>query len=522
MDELLRNAIFLLRGMWQRRWIGLIVAWVVGVAAVLAVARLPDRYQASARIYVDTQSVLKPLMSGLAVQPNVEQQLAILSRTLISRPNIEKLMRMADLDIAAKSKEDQERMVDELMRTLEIGGAGRDNLYTVVYRDTDPNRAKRVVQSLVSIFVESTLGGKRNDTASAKRFLDDQIKVYETKLEEAENRLKEFKLRNMSLASPDGKDYYGKISDVSGALAQARLDLREAENSRDALKRQITGEEPVFLPEETPQQPAQAMNVPQIDGRLEAARRALDALRLRYTEEHPDVVTTKRLIDDLEAQREREVAALRPPAATQRARSSVNANPVYQQLKVSLAEAEANVASLRTRVAEYESRYAILREAAKRVPQIEAELTQLNRDYDINKRNYESLVSRRESAELSGEMEAASGVADFRLIDPPRVSPQPVSPNRLVLFPLAFLGALAAGLLASLLASQIWPTFFDSRSLREVTGLPVLGSVSMVMNDALKRRERRGLIGFATGALAFMGSFGAGLTLLFVHNARFA
>ncbi len=250
MDELLRNAVFLLRGMWQRRWIGLVVAWVVGIAAVLAVARLPDRYQASARIYVDTQSVLKPLMSGLAVQPNVEQQLVILSRTLISRPNIEKLMRMADLDIAVKSKEEQDRMIDDLMRTLEIGGAGRDNLYTVAYRDTDPNRAKRVVQSLVSIFVESSLGGKRNDTASAKRFLDDQIKVYEAKLEEAENRLKEFKLRNMSLASPDGKDYYGKINDVSGALAQARLDLREAENSRDALKRQITGEEPVFLPEE--------------------------------------------------------------------------------------------------------------------------------------------------------------------------------------------------------------------------------------------------------------------------------
>ncbi len=162
------------------------------------------------------------------------------------------------------------------------------------------------------------------------------------------------------------------------------------------------------------------------------------------------------------------------------------------------------------------------REAAKRVPQIEAELTQLNRDYEINKKNYESLVSRRESAELSGEMEAASGVADFRLIDPPRVSPQPVSPNRLMLFPLAFLGALAAGLLASLLASQIWPTFFDSRSLREMTGLPVLGSVSMVMNDKLKRKERRGLIGFVTGALAFVASFGAGLTLLFLHTARVA
>ena len=78
--------------------------------------RMPDLYEASARIYVDTQSVLKPLMQGLAVQPNVDQQVMILSRTLISRPNVEKLVRMADLDLDAKTKADQDandRRADE-------------------------------------------------------------------------------------------------------------------------------------------------------------------------------------------------------------------------------------------------------------------------------------------------------------------------------------------------------------------------------------------------------------------------
>jgi len=193
---------------------------------------------------------------------------------------------------------------------------------------------------------------------------------------------------------------------------------------------------------------------------------------------------------------------------------------VYQQLKVSLAEAEANVASLGTRVAEYQSRYAALRASALRVPEIEAEFTQLNRDYDINKKNYDALVSRRESAEISGDMEATTGVADFRLIDPPRVSPKPVSPDRVMLFPLALLGALAAGLLATFIASQAWPTFFDIRVLREVTGLAVLGTVSMVIDPARKRKERRGLVGFVSAFLAFFASFGAGLLMIFLHTAR--
>ena len=248
MDDLIRQAVVALRGMWQRRWIGLAAAWIVAIAGTIAVLRIPDKYEASARIYVDTQSVLKPLLAGIAIQPNIDQQVMILSRTLISRPNIEKLVRMADLDLGTQSKREQEAMIDELMKTLAIQTTGRDNLYTLSYRSTEPDKAKRVVQSLVSIFVESSLGGKRKDSDSAKKFIDDQIKNYEKKLEEAEGRLKDFKLRNLALTTADGKDYYGRVGDISTQLNQARLELREAENSRDALKRQILGEEPVLLP----------------------------------------------------------------------------------------------------------------------------------------------------------------------------------------------------------------------------------------------------------------------------------
>ena len=82
---------------------GLIVAWIATAIGSAIVLSVPDKYEATARIFVDTQSILKPLMSGLAVQPNVEQQVVMLSRTLISRPNIEKLVRMADLDLNGRS-----------------------------------------------------------------------------------------------------------------------------------------------------------------------------------------------------------------------------------------------------------------------------------------------------------------------------------------------------------------------------------------------------------------------------------
>src|ERR1700744_3867083 len=142
MEGLIDQALAIAKGMWRFRWQSLLVAWVIGIVAVIVVFRVPDEYEATARIYVDTQSILRPLMSGLAVQPNVDQQVEMLSRTLISRPNVEKLVRMADLDLSLKNKAAQESLIDNLTKTLKISSTSRDNLYSLSYRDSDPAKAR--------------------------------------------------------------------------------------------------------------------------------------------------------------------------------------------------------------------------------------------------------------------------------------------------------------------------------------------------------------------------------------------
>ena len=512
MEDILRQIIGYLRGMWLYRWWGLFAAWLVGAAAAGGIYLMPDRYESSARIYVDTQSVLKPLMSGLAVQPNVDQQITILSRTLISRPNIEKLIRMADLDLTINDKKDREELIVDLGKTLKISGTGRDNLFTLSYEDTQPARAKRVVQSLVSIFVESGLGDKRKDTDSARRFIEEQIKSYEQRLDEADNRLKDFKIKNMHLMGSSGKDYVSQVGEVAGQLAQARLALREAEDSRNALRKQLVGEEPVLLPE-TPVE--RKISIPEIDSRIDLLSKNLDGLLQRYTEQHPDVVGVRRIIAQLEVQKQEEAKAR---AGLGGAFGDVNANPVFQQMKLALAESEASVASLKARVEEYERRQQLLQESANLLPQIEAELGQLNRDYQVNKQNYETLVSRRESANMSVEMESSSGMAEFRLIDPPSVPLKPSAPNRVLLMPLAGVAAMLAGFALTFLLSQLRPTFLDGRDLREVTGLPLLGTVSEAPDPKRKRSRQRMNLAFMGGVGGLVGVFGLLTVALAVLN----
>lgn len=522
MDELLTQIITILRGMWRHRWLGLGAAWLVAITGAVAVLLVPDKYEASARVFVDTQSILKPLMSGLAVQPNVEQQVQLLSRTLISRPNVEKLIRMADLDVGSTSKAQQDALVDQLTRSLEIKNVGRDNLYILTYRDPSPERAKKVIQSLVSIFVESSVGESRKDSDSAKKFIDDQIKGYVAKLEEAETRLKEFKVRNIELQNPAGVDMAGQLAAVNAQLSQARLELREAENARDAARRQLEAEKAEsanITSRSLLQESSLAVATPEIDSRIDAQKRNLDALLQRFTELHPDVMNAQRLIKDLEALKRRQVQELRKTAMASGTPAGSH-SLAYQELSRMLATSEVQVAALRTRVAEYESRLSRARGLMKTAPQVEAEFAQLNRDYDINKKNYHDLVSRRESASMSGELEGVAGVADFRLIDPPRASNKPVAPNRLLLLPMALLAALGVGLGVTFIMSQWRAVFFDGRSMRDALGLPLLGVVTLVADDGANLRRRAEMKKFlaATGGLIL--AFAAGMVALTIISGR--
>lgn len=530
MHDVVRQLLSYLRGMWQYRWYGVAIAWLVCAIGWTVVTLLPNQYEANARVYVDTQSVLKPLLSGLAVQPNVDQQISMMSRTLISRPNLERVIRMSDLDIRLKTNEERERLVDVLGKQIQLRGTGRDNLYTIAYSATKPEEAKRVVQSLLTIFVEGSLGDKRKDADSAKRFIDEQIRLYEQKLVLAENALKEFKRQNLGMMPSQGRDFVARLQEAQARLSQSRLELREAENARDALKKQLSGvqegfREPDLLSERmskggTAEIPLQAS--PELEKRIEAMKQKLDALRLSYTDRHPDVIGIKRVLEQLEVQKKEEIDKLRTELQQRKAAGGPAApitrsspvNPVQQQLTVSLAETEAAVAALKARAAEFEHQYNELRKNANAIPQVEADLVQLNRDYEVNKKNYETLLARRESAQISGEMESNAGVMDFRIIDPPRVPPTPVAPKRPLLMWMVLAIGVGAGFALAFLLSQVRPVFNDRSTLQEFANVPILGTVSMKWTERDVRKLRRGVLAFALSIASLFGSFGAVMAVL--------
>lgn len=490
---------FVQQTLWSRRWLGIAVAWTVALLAVPIVMVMPNRYEASAQIYVDTQTVLKPLMQGLAFTPDTDQQVRMLARTLITRPNVEKLIEDPRIGMSAgASVSDRERSIAQLMARIKISAAGQGNLFLISYQDTDPVRARRMVDTTLELFVNAGAISQKRDSAEASQFIDEQIKTYEAKLVEAENKLKEFKLRNFGVSGVSNQDFFGRMSALSEEVGRLRVDLAAAEQARDALRRELASEDP--------QLPADAAGggVPvvqsELDARLEAQKRLLDDMLRRFTDDHPDVISTRRIIAQLENQKRLEAQAREGT----RGRASAATSPVYQRIRVALAETEAQVASLRSQLALKEARLEQIRATANKVPQVEAELAQLNRDYDIMHKNYQALVARRESASLGVKMDESSRLADFRVVEPPRVGPSPVFPSRMHLGATAAALAIALGVAVPLLLQVLFPTYRDADSLERATGRPVLGSVTMVLTEARRRAMRGQSVAVATSIAGLM------------------
>jgi len=341
MDDLSTQLLAHVKGVWKYRWTAVIAAWVVAIMGWLFVYNMPNDFQASARIYVDTGNVIKPLMRGLTVSPDMQKQVSIMSRTLISRPNVERVVNMVESDIKSAEGKNNKLSVSALMKNIKLKTTGTDNLFTITYNNSDRNLAKSVVESLLTIFM-GMRGTNSEDRASAILFLDEQIEVYEKKLVIQENELKAFKQKNVGLMPQQGGDYYAQVAIAAKNLDKTKLDLREAERARDSIRQQISGDEPVLLAgiEDSSVDPSSIVNV-EIDGRIAALRKKLDSLSLNYTDKHPDIIATKRLITQLQGRKIEEAKFMKSGGFD----VGRNYSPMLQQLNLALAESQAKVAS---------------------------------------------------------------------------------------------------------------------------------------------------------------------------------
>ena len=216
-----------LRGAWRYRWIAMVAAWVICAGGWLVVFSMPDMYEASAKVFVDTRTVLKPLLEKLTVDADIHSQLRLVRQAMLGRPQLERVARETGLDAKAHSPEEMAALVDKLRNRITIEGGGSSDrelgggLYMISYRDANRDKSVEVVSHLFNSLVEGTLGENREGSEDAQRFLQKQISEYEARLAESENRLAEFKKKNVGLVPGEQTgDYFTRLrAELDGATA---------------------------------------------------------------------------------------------------------------------------------------------------------------------------------------------------------------------------------------------------------------------------------------------------------------
>jgi uncharacterized protein involved in exopolysaccharide biosynthesis len=292
-----------------------------------------------------------------------------------------------------------------------------------------------------------------------------------------------------------------------------------ARERRILLERQLADAQTFVVPaaEATPGSPdaTSPLNAAQ---QLEAARARLAVLEQRYTPDHPDVRSTKRLIIDLEKKAADEASrgpadSSRPAATPEELSRQRRIRDLQAQIDVidhQITANDAEVLRLKATIAKYQADIDAL-------PSRESELVDLTRDYSTLQATYTSLLSKREDSKLAANLERRQIGEQWKILDPASLPQKPYNQSKRLA--LIFSGAGAGLALGLCLVGLL--EYRDSSLKREsdvvrIVGIPVLALIPMMESEEIARRRgrRSTLLGTTTIVLVL----GSAVAMLFLRG----
>lgn len=487
MNHVIQEGLEQARAIWPRRWKALAAAWIICCLGWLGLLLMPDQYKASARVFVNTKTALSPVLEGISVESNVRSAIDQVREALLSRPNLEAVAKAAKLDSQVRNPSDMDALVTDLGKSISIistssdesSAAAGESLYSISYTDSDRTKALLVVKSLVDGFVNGTIGNKRIGSEQAQAFLRQQIRDYEVRLSAAEQRLAEFKKKNIGLVPGDDKsDYFSRLNAELAGLQQAETKLAITSGRRAELSRQLAKTRPYLAGSSGTSSSATATQS-DLSVRVQESESKLQELLLRFTDKHPEVIALRGQIVELKRQEAKELADIAQGGTGSGAIRSLATNPVYQEIQMQLNQSDVESASLRGEIAQHNDEIIKLKKIVNTAPEVEQKYAQLNRDYDVTKAQYTALAQRLEKARVTDNADD-TGIVKFEVIDPPAADVRPVAPNRALFSIPVLLAGFAGGITLVWLMAQMRPTVTGARNLARITKLPIIGSISRV------------------------------------------
>lgn len=501
MQQELSEVYFYLKGTFKYKRVAMMFALLVCICGWTFVFMMPDKYQSKAKVHIDSSTIIRPLMRGMVIEPDISALIRIIQQLMFTRPNLEKIIELAHLNADKTGPVVSADFIEKLKRDITISGARDRDIFDISYSSTDPDKAKTVVQAVLTVFSEQAQGKALADATDAQQFIEQQLRDYEIRLQEAEKSKEDFKRTNMDILTSESGQFQ-VLNQLKDQLTAANANLEQA-----LAKKNVLGEQVKNIKESDEDWGVTNLSeeVSQEDSRISALKDKKTEMLIKYTPNHPEILAIDRLIETLKEQKEKNRS--NNVIETDTIGPQKMSNPYVQTLKTAYDNAEAEVASINALINSIKSRISKIEQGLNERLAIETEMKNLNRDYDTISSKYNELLDRREQAHITERVDDQTSRLKFKIADPPTKPTKPSSPNRILLYSAILAGGVVSGFGLAFLIYFIRPVYMSPRQVRVVTGLPSLGSVSMT-NFGMSKAKRIDWLLLATIAFLIIGYVG--------------
>jgi polysaccharide chain length determinant protein (PEP-CTERM system associated) len=455
----------------------------------------PSVFRSETTIFADTQNIIKPLLGKQTSITSVKQSKTAQVRDVIFSPR--QLNKVIDAVYGKNAFPTPQLLANKwasLRESIDVEGLS-GNYLKISYQDATPDITFRLLNEVVSLFVEDSANTKRNESRSAYNFIEQQVVSYKDQLLLAEKKLKIFKSSHL-----DGteSEVESRISQLRNEIEDMKIFQMESLTRISSLKNQLRSQDKFS---------SNDYEAAIYHSRLKELRQYLDNLLLSYKDDYPEVVEARYQIGDME----KNITDL---SFKEKDKSQIGAefNPLYQELSSKLSTAQVSQNTRGNRLNAFKVLLEEAYERRKRVANNQAELSELNRDYSVIKGLYEDMLANKEKARLSMVLDIEGQGVNYKVQEPASYPTLPLGPRFLHFFIagpfLGFLVLVSLFLVKILLDNKIR---FASQ-LAQFTSVPLLISIDHKLNSSERNKKRLENITFIFGFL-FVASVYVGIAI---------
>lgn len=506
-DDILRIA---LRGKWL-----IVIPFAVGIIGSQFVARrLPHLYRSETLIQVIPPQIPESIVKS-TVTARLEDRLPAISEQIMSRSRLERIITDFDLYPTERARGIMEDVIAKMRADIKGPTLVGKESFRLSYVSHDPRIAQKVTAQLASLYIDENRRDRANQADGTNQFLESQLAESKRRLLESEKKLADYQRQFAGQLPSELAANLQAIANAQMQLQAVSESISRAGERRLLVERQLADAQTLSPSAVAPETSLNA-GPPTTAQQLLAARARLEAYKLQYTEDHPDVRALERTIRDLEARAEDE--AKRPPQPSTTA--TVSPAEALRQKRIRDLKADLDVidhqvaanqleeSTLKKRMSDYQAK-------VDAVPTRQAELVELTRDYDTLRASYNNLLAKQEESKLAASLERREVGEQFRPLDVASLPEKPY--NHLLRMEVAVGGALGGLILGLALVGFLEyrdTSFKSEEEIARILNLPVLALVPVLIQEHERKvLFRKNIVGLGLAVIVVLASSAAAFAL---------